>query len=463
MIFLRSPSLSKGPRGTSCSGDLLPVPELVEGHTSNFHSPPTQQLVEFSDEYAEIHRLRAALDAREARLLARSAAYADALADSVVPAVFPPAERLALSRRSTCAALAMATRTPEQTVQRATNDAERLVNDAPAVLESLEAGRISARHAQTIIDQLNDVPTAGRAAFLAEVLPVAEETTNANLRRRARVLRERLHPESITARARRSEADRRVEFEPAADGMAWVHLFTTAPIAQGIIERVEAAAAESRKAGDTRTCAQLQADALAALTMAGISDAPATLDGYGPIDPETAARIAVNAPSFTRILVQPETGAVLSVGRNQYRVPADLQRAVRLRDGTCRLRPRPFGRLGGRRRDGCREPRLPVSTSPPDETSPRVEPRTPARRRPRLDNARREAPSNGTGSRTVLNPAAVPEPVEGFLVRTSTGSVTGRGVPGTMRVPRGHFDRLSDRERCARNDEGSSCALRQAQ
>ncbi|MBD8468568.1 DUF222 domain-containing protein, partial [Plantibacter sp. CFBP 8798] len=109
-------------------------------------------------------------------------------------------------------------------------------------------------------------------------------------------------------------------------------------------ERVEAAATESRQAGDTRTCAQLQADALAALaltgvtpedvmsspvlphpvevqdhikptvqitvpalTMAGVSDAPGMLDGYGPIDPETAARIAVNAPSFTRILVQPET------------------------------------------------------------------------------------------------------------------------------------------------------------
>ncbi|WP_426738297.1 DUF222 domain-containing protein [Plantibacter sp. 2H11-2] len=331
------------------------------------------QLAEFSDEWTEIHRQQAVLDARKARLLARSAAYADALADSVVPAAFPPAERLALSRRSTCAALAMATRTPEQTVQRATNDAERLVNEAPAVLESLEAGRISARHAQTIIDQLSDVPIAGRAVFLAEVLPVAEQTTNANLRKRARTLRERLHPESITARARRSEADRRVEFEPAADGMAWVHLFTTAPIAQGLVERVEAAAAKSRAAGDTRTCAQLQADALAALaltgvtpedvmsspvlphpievqehikptvqitvpalTMAGVSDAPGMLDGYGPIDPETAARIAVNAPSFTRILVQPETGAVLSVGRNQYRVPADLQRAVRLRDGTCR-------------------------------------------------------------------------------------------------------------------------------
>ncbi|WP_411556904.1 DUF222 domain-containing protein [Plantibacter sp. MPB07] len=331
------------------------------------------RLAEFSDHYADIQRRRAALDAEEARLLARSAAYADAFADATVPAIFPPAERQALSRRSACAALAMATRTPERTVQRATNGAERLVNEAPAVLASLEAGRISARHARTIIDQLSDVPAAGRTAFLEAVLPAAEQLTDANLRRRARVLRERLHPESITARATRSEADRRAEFEPAADGMAWVHLFTTAPIAQGIIERVEAAAAESRAAGDTRTCAQLQADALAALaltgvtpedvmsspvlphpievqehikptvqitvpalSMAGVSDAPATLDGYGPIDPETAARIAVNAPSFTRILVQPETGAVLSVGRGQYRVPADLQRAVRLRDGTCR-------------------------------------------------------------------------------------------------------------------------------
>ncbi|MET0354257.1 MAG: DUF222 domain-containing protein, partial [Plantibacter flavus] len=331
------------------------------------------QLAEFSDEYAEICRQQAVLAARTARLLARSAAYADAFADTVVPAAFPPAERRALSRRSTCAALAMATRIPEQTVQRATNDAEALVNDAPAVLASLAAGRISARHAKTITDQLCDVPTDGRAVFLATVLPVAEQATDAELRRRARVLRERLHPESITTRSKRSEADRRVEVEPAADGMAWVHLFTTAPIAQGIAERVEAAAADSRQAGDTRTCAQLQADALAALaltgvtpedvmsspvlphpievqehikptvqitvpvlTTAGVSDAPGMLDGYGPIDPETAARIAVNAPSFTRILVQPDTGAVLSVGRNQYRVPADLKRAVRLRDGTCR-------------------------------------------------------------------------------------------------------------------------------
>lgn len=332
------------------------------------------RLEEFSDEFVEIARLRAALDAREARLLASSAAHADAVADALAVRGQTPSERRALSRRSLCATLAMATRMPEQAVQRATGDAETLVHEAPTVLAALEVGRISARHAQAITDQLRDVPTAGRGAFLRAVLPLAEHTTTTRLKQRSRVLRERLHPESIIVRAARSEADRRVEIEPSTDGMAWVHLFTTAPVAQGIAERLDAAAAEAHSAGDTRSCAQLRADALASLAVSGITpehlptasaplphpvevheriratvqitvpvlsllgvtETPSTLDGYGPIDADTAARLTITAPSMTRVLTHPENGAMLSVGREQYRVPADLQRAVRLRDGTCR-------------------------------------------------------------------------------------------------------------------------------
>ncbi|WP_166785594.1 HNH endonuclease signature motif containing protein, partial [Cryobacterium cryoconiti] len=58
---------------------------------------------------------------------------------------------------------------------------------------------------------------------------------------------------------------------------------------------------------------------------------------YGPIDPDTARQIAAGAPSFTRILVHPETGAVLSVGRDRYKVPKDLKRLLRVRDKTCRF------------------------------------------------------------------------------------------------------------------------------
>jgi hypothetical protein len=73
------------------------------------------------------------------------------------------------------------------------------------------------------------------------------------------------------------------------------------------------------------------------LTLLGHSETPGTLDGVTPIDADTARRLAAAAPSFTRILTDPETGVVLSVGRKRYRPPPDLARYIRLRDGTCRF------------------------------------------------------------------------------------------------------------------------------
>ncbi len=72
------------------------------------------------------------------------------------------------------------------------------------------------------------------------------------------------------------------------------------------------------------------------LTLMGLSDEPADLEGYGPIDEDTAKQLAANAPSFKRLLTHPETGAPLSYGRDSYAVPKDLQKMVRLRDRTCR-------------------------------------------------------------------------------------------------------------------------------
>ncbi|MBE0009137.1 HNH endonuclease [Arthrobacter sp. AET 35A] len=71
------------------------------------------------------------------------------------------------------------------------------------------------------------------------------------------------------------------------------------------------------------------------MTLLG-GDAPGELEGYGPIDPDTARRLAGHAPSFTRILTHPFTGARLGADATTYRVPKDLQDAVRVRDRTCR-------------------------------------------------------------------------------------------------------------------------------
>ncbi|MGG7466616.1 DUF222 domain-containing protein, partial [Plantibacter sp. YIM 135347] len=72
------------------------------------------------------------------------------------------------------------------------------------------------------------------------------------------------------------------------------------------------------------------------MTILGHEHQPGSLEGYGPIDPETAVRLSVNAKSFTRILTHPETGTVLSVSRERYVPPADMKRALAIRDTHCR-------------------------------------------------------------------------------------------------------------------------------
>ncbi|TFC88601.1 HNH endonuclease [Cryobacterium sp. TMT4-31] len=72
-------------------------------------------------------------------------------------------------------------------------------------------------------------------------------------------------------------------------------------------------------------------------TLMGRTMEPGFLEGYGPIPADTAREIAAGCPSFIRILTHPETGAVLSVGKEHYTAPADMRRWVALRDGTCRF------------------------------------------------------------------------------------------------------------------------------
>ena len=115
------------------------------------------------------------------------------------------------------------------------------------------------------------------------------------------------------------------------------------------------------------------------LSLLGRSGEPAEVEGVGPIDIETARMLAADALSFVRVLTHPETGAVLSVGRDRYRIPEDLRRAMRVRDVTCRF--------SGCRRGGCpRRSRPPEAAATP--TSHRSRLRARARRgRTRWDSA----------------------------------------------------------------------------
>ncbi len=267
-------------------------------------------------------------------------------------------------------------------MQRLIAESETLEKHLRGTREALAAGRISYRHATALIGQARSIPECARTALEDAVLPFAEAMTVPRFVERVRRVRERPHPDSIADRARNAREDRRVVVEPARDGMAWLSAYLPAERAIAIDDRIQRIALALTGGDESRTFAQLRADAVddlltegvvpgggpagatdttglgqgiraqvsvtvPALTLLGHDDETADLDGYGPIDAELARRLTAAAPSLTRLLTHPETGAVLSVGRDRYEVPADLRRWLRVRDGTCRAPG------CGRRASGC--------------------------------------------------------------------------------------------------------------
>ena len=299
---------------------------------------------------------------------AQMAAMADVLAEAERhPEVFvvvdgePTPTDLKIAHDAAIADLAVRLSLAEGTVALLAHQAATIRSRAPRTWELFRDGGISAANARRLADTLDGMPTAtvsdaaldDRAVDIARLAP-------ARFGERLRVLRERLHPRALEERHREAADGRRVVREDGHDGMAWLGFELPAPQVQAAWERIDVAARHlADRPDERRTLEQLRADVGADLltggnvpetaprvavgvlvpmmTLLGLSEEPATLDGYGPIDGETARRLAAHAPSFHRILTHPVSGTILDVDRTVYRPPADLTRWLRLRDGTCRF------------------------------------------------------------------------------------------------------------------------------
>jgi hypothetical protein len=201
-----------------------------------------------------------------------------------------------------------------------------------------------------------------------------------------------MHPVSATERHGKAVRDRGVCVVPGRDGMAVLEYTDSAEIIVAAHNRITGTAKGLKACdGETRNLAQLRADVagdllidgvtddgeetdpvpasdaassttdpaspttprkrrgigrgiratavvtVPALTLLGHSDEPGHLEGYGPIDPDTARRLVGSATSMTRVLTDPDTGTVLSVGRKRYKVPKPLRLWLRIRDEHCRF------------------------------------------------------------------------------------------------------------------------------
>ncbi len=332
----------------------------------------------------------AALDrvvAIQARMDALAAERAEALLafEAAFSAAYPPAAE-PMRERAERAELACALRLAERAVDTLLGEARTLARELPSTLAALADGRFSYRHAQVLVDETAGLDRDDREAVERVALGTAGTETVAQFRRRVRRLRERRAPETMAERARDAREARELVLDPARDGMAYLTLYTDAVVASAIFTRATQAAGRAIDDGDPRTLTQLRVDlvvdalldrdttlgvGLSQLELMG-ADAehllevqrgdlghfvgvvptvvvtvpvqtllggcePGALEGVGPIDAVTARRLTAEAPSLFRLLVDPESGAALSLSRTSYRVPEPLRRWLRLRDGTCRF------------------------------------------------------------------------------------------------------------------------------
>ncbi|RKR12729.1 uncharacterized protein DUF222 [Arthrobacter oryzae] len=316
------------------------------------------------DGMAEVGRMEARLAALKVHF---AAGYSRAAAAMAPPAVSPQ-ERTAQEMAMT-AEVACVLTVSERSAAALLAESAKLTTGLPLTLSALHAGSISWQHARVMCDETSGLDPAGAAALEAHFLDPeaafaargcpAGELVPGRFRAKARRWRELHHPVSIEARHRKGVEDRRLEYVPDRDGMAWLSAYLTADVAVGVWSRATEAARALQEPDESRTLTQLRADVAAEWLLAGVAEGtpspkaqvlvtvpvlsllgtgsePATLDGYGPIPPSMARRIVGDgAPSFLRVLIDPRSGAPLEIGRTSYRVPKAMRQWLRLRDARC--------------------------------------------------------------------------------------------------------------------------------
>lgn len=243
-----------------------------------------------------------------------------------------------------------------------------LLQRYPRAHDALASSRITERHARILAELLDQAGPEIAERLAEEALTLAVAHPVGTFRRKLRDLIERDQTRTLESRHTEALAQRRVIIEAGADGMGWLHLH--APM-------VEIAAIHARITGQAKPIAshpdedrildQVRADVACDLLIDGDTrllppevrgirptvavtvpvlsllerdpDAegvePPMVEGIGPITIPQAKQLCGSADGWMRVLTHPESGIVLSVGRDRYKPPPGLARLVKWRAGRC--------------------------------------------------------------------------------------------------------------------------------
>ncbi len=336
---------------------------LVEGWIADQDrfEGPYSEAQDCLDALLEARAVMASMQAQEQRCLARLEAIA---LESAGEGATGTAKELAW--RSMVAEVAVATRQADRTVQTAMGRASALVSSLPATLAALETGQISLSHARVILEHADGIEADALREYEHITVVRAEATTPGKLASTAKVAAARLRAGSLEERHARAREGRSVSIRDLAEGMSELVQLLPTVYAAAVFDRLTRQAKAIAATGDSRTRDQLRADLMTdllltgepargegaphtaaegiraevaivipALTLLGHGDEPATLLGRGPIDLDTACRLASLVPELVRVLTHPVTG--MAITADTYRPTAGLRRYLEHRDRHCQF------------------------------------------------------------------------------------------------------------------------------
>jgi hypothetical protein len=372
--------------GTSMLAELeaIPVDEsgfdedawmafLVSESASDTGSGAIPSRADLIAEYASIQEQVSRLRAREQHLLSDLSREARASAGA------GSGREQEIAMRSLAAELASSVRLSDRTMTARINTAHTMVTDFPATVAALEFGEITWAHATTIAEAGNTIgDSEGRAQYEQIVLERATSATPGRLHTFARVTAAKVGKVTFQQRHDKAAKGRSIVLTTLDDGMSQLTHILPTVLGEAIWDRLtqqakavsHAAVADASDIGaehaDPRNYDQIRSDLAAelllsgqpssdsdaphgagvgvraevtitipALTLLGVGTEPATLTGRGPIDLDTATRLAGEADHWVRVITHPVTGLVLTT--DIYRPGEQLKRLLRARDQRCRF------------------------------------------------------------------------------------------------------------------------------
>jgi hypothetical protein len=177
-----------------------------------------------------------------------------------------------------------------------------LVRDLPVTWGRLRDGDLSWGHAVVVAEETgtlrgSGIPAESIQAYEVALLGKAQGCTVPSFRDKARRLREKSHPESITTRTRAAYGRRRMEVQRVQDGMSWLNVHLPAPTVEGIWDQCTFLARNAQGPGEPRTLTQLRADIAATLLLGQSLSANGINDHRTPPAPAPApAPVIVSTP-----------------------------------------------------------------------------------------------------------------------------------------------------------------------